>query len=173
MQALADGLRAGLRFRRRDSLGGQLRAGVGDHLIGRFCGGRVGGGVPGRFCHPRVGDHLIGRFWWQLPSPSLRAVAKRSRRTSGRQPPFRDECRYSAGFAAATSPPPQGDDLLFLFFFQDVTHIAEGNRPRLGINVLDCGLSLAGFQVIIDGRFWVITEDQLTPFAEGQVPFAE
>jgi hypothetical protein len=48
--------------------------------------------------------------------------------------------------------------LLFLFFFQDVTHIAEGNRPRLGINVLDCGLSLAGFQVIIDGRFWVITE---------------
>ncbi len=27
-----------------------------------------------------------------------------------------------------------------------------------GINVLDCGLSLAGFQVIIDGRFWVITE---------------
>ena len=54
--------------------------------------------------------------------------------------------------------PPQGDDLLFLFFFQDVTHIAEGNRPRLGINVLDCGLSLAGFQVIFDGRFWVITE---------------
>jgi hypothetical protein len=48
--------------------------------------------------------------------------------------------------------------LLFCFFFQDVTHIAEGNRPRVGINVLDCGLSLAGFQVIINGRFWVITE---------------
>jgi hypothetical protein len=52
--------------------------------------------------------------------------------------------------------------LLFLFFFQDVTHIAEGNRPRLGINVLDCGLSLAGFQVIMDGRFWVITEEART-----------
>jgi hypothetical protein len=48
--------------------------------------------------------------------------------------------------------------LLFLLFVQDVTHIAEGIGPRVGINVLDCGLSLAGFQVIIDGRFWVITE---------------
>jgi hypothetical protein len=48
--------------------------------------------------------------------------------------------------------------LLSLFFVQDVTHIAEGKRPRLGISVLDCGLSLAGFQVIINGRFWVITE---------------
>jgi hypothetical protein len=47
---------------------------------------------------------------------------------------------------------------LFLFFSQDVTHIAEGTRPRVGINVLDYGLSLAGFEVIIDGRFWVITE---------------
>jgi hypothetical protein len=37
--------------------------------------------------------------------------------------------------------------LLFLFFVQDVTHIAKGIGPRVGINVLDCGLSLAGFQV--------------------------
>jgi hypothetical protein len=49
--------------------------------------------------------------------------------------------------------------LLFLFFGQDVTHIAEGIGPRVGINVLDGGLSLAGFQVIIDGRFWVFTKD--------------
>jgi hypothetical protein len=48
--------------------------------------------------------------------------------------------------------------LLFLFFGQDVTHIAEGIGPRAGINVLDGGLSLAGFQVIIDGRFWVFTK---------------
>jgi hypothetical protein len=48
--------------------------------------------------------------------------------------------------------------LLSLFFGQDVTHIAEGKRPRVGINVLVYGLSLAGFEVIIDGRFWVITE---------------
>jgi hypothetical protein len=54
--------------------------------------------------------------------------------------------------------------LLFLFFFQDVTHIAEGKCPRLGINVLDCGLSLAGFQVIRDGRFWVITEEKICQF---------
>ena len=50
--------------------------------------------------------------------------------------------------------------MLFLFFVQDVTHIAEGIGPRVGINVLDSGLSLAGFQVIINGRFWVITEAQ-------------
>jgi hypothetical protein len=54
--------------------------------------------------------------------------------------------------------PSQSDDLLFLFFVQDVTHIAEGIGPRVVINVLDGGLSLAGFQVIINGRFWVITE---------------
>jgi hypothetical protein len=59
--------------------------------------------------------------------------------------------------------PPQSEDLLFLFFGQDVTHIAEGIGPRVGINVLDCGLSLAGFQVIINGRFWVITEGKIAP----------
>jgi len=48
--------------------------------------------------------------------------------------------------------------MLLLFFVQDVTHIAEGIGPRVGTNVLDGGLSLAGFQVIINGRFWVITE---------------
>jgi hypothetical protein len=50
--------------------------------------------------------------------------------------------------------------LLFLFFVQDVTHIAAGIGPRLGINVLDCALSLAGCQVITNGRLWVITEDK-------------
>ena len=48
--------------------------------------------------------------------------------------------------------------MLFLFFVQDVTHIDRGYRPRIAINVLDCDLSLAGFQVIIYGRFWVFTK---------------
>ena len=114
--------------------------------------------MPGRFCHPRVGDHLIGRFWWQLPSPA----SGRSQSDPGGLQVGSHRFATNAGIPLDSpqrpAQPPQGDDLLFLFFFQDVTHIAEGNRPRLGINVLDCGLSLAGFQVIIDGRFWVITE---------------
>ena len=43
-------------------------------------------------------------------------------------------------------------------FAQDVTHIDGGYRPRARVNVLDEGLSLAGFQVIMYGRIWVITE---------------
>jgi hypothetical protein len=57
-----------------------------------------------------------------------------------------------------TSQPPQRDDLLFDLFAQDVTHIVGGYRPRARVNVLNEGLSLAGFQVIMYGRFWVITE---------------
>jgi hypothetical protein len=68
--------------------------------------------------------------------------------------------KYARSFNAGILPDPprrpaqspKGYDLLFLFFRQDVTHIAEGKRPRVGINVLDYGLSLAGFEVIIDGR---------------------
>ena len=48
--------------------------------------------------------------------------------------------------------------MLFLFVVQDVTHIDAGYRPRARVNVLGDGLSVAGFQVIITGRFWVFTE---------------
>lgn len=50
--------------------------------------------------------------------------------------------------------------MLFLFFLQDVTHIDGGYRPLVRVNVLDLCLSLVGFQVIMSGRFWVITEVQ-------------
>ena len=39
----------------------------------------------------------------------------------------------------------QRDDLLFVLFARDVTHIVGGYRPRVRVNVLDEGLSLAGF----------------------------
>jgi hypothetical protein len=55
------------------------------------------------------------------------------------------------------SQPPQRDHLLFLFLVQDIAHVDAG-YPRVRINVLDQSLPLAGFQVIIIGRFWVITE---------------
>ena len=51
-----------LRCGHRRGASSQLRAKVGDHLIGRFCRGRVGDHLIGRFCRGGVGDHLIGRF---------------------------------------------------------------------------------------------------------------
>ena len=60
----------GLRFRRRGCASRQRRAKVGDHPIGRFCGGRVGTDRIGRFWRRRVGDHLVGRFCRRrAPSP--------------------------------------------------------------------------------------------------------
>ena len=43
--------------------------------------------------------------------------------------------------------------LLSLFLVQDVAHIDGGYRPRVEFNVPSDGLSLAGFQVIMYGRF--------------------
>src|SRR5215472_8102819 len=57
-----------------------------------------------------------------------------------------------------TSRTPESYDLLSLFLVQDVAHIDGEYRPRVGLNVPSDGLSLAGFQVIMYGRFWVITE---------------
>ncbi len=65
------GTATGLRLGGRGGVDGQLRPHqVGDHLVGRFCGGRVGAGLIGRFCRHRVGDHLVGRFCRRLPSPT-------------------------------------------------------------------------------------------------------
>ncbi len=62
------------------------------------------------------------------------------------------------------SQPPQRDHLLFLFLVQDIAHVDEG-YPRVRINVLD-RLTVAGFQVIIIGRVWVITEDYVANSVE-------
>src|SRR5215472_7687720 len=136
---------------------GQLRAKVGDHLVGRFCGRRIGADRFGRFGRLRVGYHLIGRFcrcaaslaWGAEADPGAAQVRGR------RFPP------HAGGPLDAPqrpSQPPQRNDLLFGFFAQDITHIVGGYRPRARVNVLNEGLSLAGFQVIMYGRFWVITE---------------
>src|SRR5439155_14346924 len=51
--------------------------------------------------------------------------------------------------------PSQCDDLLFLFFVQDIAH-AGGAYPAASMS--RTSLSLAGFQLIIIGRFWVTAE---------------
>jgi hypothetical protein len=71
-------------------------------------------------------------------------------------------CERPVQCAAATIPDVRSDDLLSLFLVQDVAHIDGGYRPRVGLNVPSDGLSLAGFQVIMYGRFWVITEERIS-----------
>jgi hypothetical protein len=91
--------------------------------------------------------------------PNRRVAARRSGGLQIHRRRFAPNTGIPLDSPQRPAQPPQSEDLLFLFFGQDVTHIAEGIGPRVGINVLDGGLSLAGFQVIIDGRFWVFTKD--------------
>ena len=143
-QALADGLRPGCGPARAESAGQLSRQSrwITSASLAGFAGCGVGG-------------HLVGRFCRRSPSPP----AWRPHRDPGRSQISRRRFPTDAG-ALLNAPqrpsqPPQRDDLLFLFFVQDIAHIDGGYRPRVRVNVLDCGLSLAGFQVTTYGRFWV------------------
>jgi hypothetical protein len=87
--------------------------------------------------------------WWPHHDPDLFQVARRG---------------LAAHAYRFLNPPqrpaqtPEGYDLLFLFIAQDIAHMrrvsphAQNQRPERG-------LYMAGFQVIIYGRFWVFTEE--------------
>src|ERR1019366_359831 len=53
--------------------------------------------------------------------------------------------------------PPQSEDLLFLLSVQDIGHAHGAYKPPRE-SMSRTPLSLAGFQVILIGRFWVIAE---------------
>src|SRR5271165_4918514 len=55
------------------------------------------------------------------------------------------------------SQSPQSYDLLFLLFLQDIGHAHGAYKPPPA-SMSQTLLSLAGFQVILIGRFWVIAE---------------
>jgi len=110
--------------------------------------------------YAKVDDHLVGRFC--LPTAPFA------------QPPESDSGgsqvrggRFAPYPSSPLNPPQrpsqasQGNDLL-VEFAQDVTHPRRVS-PSRAINVLSEGLSLAGFQLIMYGRFWVITEGLLKP----------
>ena len=69
---------------------------------------------------------------------------------------------YGSGNECGAGPvqPPQGYDLVFLFIAQDIAHMRRVTSLRLN-QCPEHGLYMAGFQVIIYGRFWVSTEDLL------------
>jgi len=87
--------------------------------------------------------------------PIRQAAASRFRRLSDSKPCFTANPSGLLNAPQRPPQPPQRDDLLFLFFGQDI-HSTEG-IPHVMVNVL--GLApLAAFQVILIGRFWVIPE---------------
>src|ERR1700730_12800791 len=65
--------------------------------------------------------------------------------------------RRSLNAPQRPSQSPQRDDLLFLFFAQDIAHLTKRNSPP--VQCPDSAISLAGFQVSTNGRFWVSPED--------------
>jgi hypothetical protein len=68
---------------------------------------------------------------------------------------FAADAGFSFDAPQRPSQPPQRDDLVLLFFNQDVAHIDGAYPPSVNVLV---SFSLAGFQVIPYGRFWVIPE---------------
>ena len=92
-----------------------------------------------RLC-AKVGNHLIGRVCRRAPSPPARWSHRDagSSQIARHRLPANVDRRFNA--PQRPSQQPQRDHLLFLFLTQDTV------------------LPLAGFQVIIIGRLWVITE---------------
>ena len=97
---------------------GQLRAKVGGHLYGRFCGRWPGIGANG-------GARLIGwvcrpmspQTWRPYRDPSLSQIGGRR---------FPADARGLLNATQRPSQSPQRDDLLFLLLVQDVAHIDAG-----------------------------------------------
>ena len=138
------------------------------------CGRAAVRGPSGRI-RAKVGGHLYGRFWTGLCrlrgsvvtslagfagagcAPAARRPDGDARRLqiSGRRLPANAGLLLDSPQRPAQ--PAQRDDLLFLFFVQDIAHIDGGYSSRLD-QCPDSLLSLAGFQVTTIGRFWVTTE---------------
>src|SRR3989442_829852 len=53
---------------------------------------------------------------------------------------------------------PNAITCCFFSSFKTLLTLTEGSRPHVKINVLNAGLSLAGFEVTLYGRFWVTPE---------------
>jgi hypothetical protein len=90
-----------------------------------------------------------------MPSPTARWT---HRDTSRLQIPRRSFSPDLSGFLDAPqrpAQPAQRDDLLFLFFAQDI-HRRRVNPPLQSMSW--SAIPLAAFQVSTDGRFWVSPE---------------
>jgi hypothetical protein len=111
--------------------------------------------LPRRFFGLRVGGHLYGRFC-RIPSPPAWRTHRDSRSPEICSSGFAANMRRSLDAPQRPAQPSQRDDLLFLFFAQDIAHVTERNAPP--VQCPDSAISLAGFQVSTYGRFWVSPE---------------
>jgi hypothetical protein len=109
----------------------------------------------GRFCRCGVGNHLLGRFWRRTPPPSGRPY-----RDSGGFGPMVSRRMCTARSIRRSDHPRRPNAITCCLFssFKTLLTLTERVPLSVGFNVPSDGLSLAGFQVIMYGRFWVITE---------------
>ena len=125
------------------------RSGVGGHR----CRG-------GRFWPARVGGHLGrgGRFWWPGPRPAPTPAHRGPRRPSDSRSPSLGGRPLPPRCVAATSRVAPAPELAVVCVRSRRCSSGVGTvvpRRRQRLNTLRV---VAGFQVSIDGRFWVSTE---------------
>ena len=101
--------------------------------------------LPRRFLGRRVGGHLYGRFC-RIPSPPTRWTHRDSRSPEIGSGSFAANVCRSLNAPQRPSQPSQRDDLLFLFFAQDIAHVTERNLSAS---------SMSRFSYLI-GRFSVV-----------------
>lgn len=133
-----------------------------DHLAVRLTG--AGTRRPPRLGHRRrsrrgVGGHLPrnGRFCRPGPGPPTATHRNAGRLEVGARRLTTDR----GGLLDPPEGPPQAaksQDLLLLFVVQDIAHSGEGARAPCRRQRLGPPRLMAGFQLSINGRFWVSTE---------------
>jgi hypothetical protein len=84
--------------------------------------------LPKRLFGLRVGGHLYGRFC-RIPSPPTWRTHRDSRSPEIGSGGFAANVRRSLYAPQRPSQPSQRDDLLFLFFAQDIAHVTERTLP--------------------------------------------
>ena len=143
----------------------QLRAEVGSHLIGRFwrrwlvSGSRC-------LCEPRVGGHPWPGFAGAARShpPGART---RFRPLGDNRQLFAGERLLQSECAATTIPAARARELAVSYIPSRRYSHRRRVSPRVGTNVQDRGLSLAGSEVTLYGRFWVTLEGWSRPIIPG------
>jgi len=113
---------------------------------------------------PRSRWTLYGRFCG-IPSPPNRWTHHDPRRPEIRSGGFAANMGRSLDTPQLPPQPSQRDDLLFLFFAQDIARVTERNSPP--VKCPDQAILLADFQVSTYGRFWV-SERAVITFGEPQ-----
>ena len=114
----------------------------------------------GRFCRPGVGGHLrrMAGFGGRGRRPPAAAAHRRSRRPSDRRWPSRGGRRSPPRCAAATSPAAPAPGLAAVCRRSRRCSCRRRTISSPPASTSRRATVMAGFQVSINGRFWVSTE---------------